>query len=1076
MSQSRQDWRRRNVLGIDRRRMHTHNPIRSSDPVLKRQRIWDIVTDQLLTRIHYSLIPAGGMNQTLRVIDEPMVRLLDLGATVAITQMAQCLRLRQRPVDIIKNTPLVHKVWSITMLSRITILVFACLDHSFQPAYGQDGVDFFERKIRPVLVQECYSCHSAEAKKHKGGLLLDTKRGVLDGGDTGPAIVAGKPNESLLIKAIRYSDPDLRMPPKKKLSPDVIADFEKWVAMGAPDPRTETAKIDAHKYPSVEEGRKFWAFQPVKMPAIPKVNDAAWPRNDIDRFLLGRLEEKNLKPSPAADRATLLRRLYFALIGMPPSPMEIDEFVNDHSPDAVVRVVDRLLASPHFGERWGRHWLDVARFAESSGGGRTQLFKDAWRFRDYVINAFNTDKPFTLFITEQLAGDLLTAKSPEERYWQLVATAFLLLGPTNFERQDKPSLEMDVIDEQIDTMGKAFLGMTIGCARCHDHKFDPIPTRDYYALAGIFKSTKFIVHSNVSRWMERPLPAQNPELETAIQKHDVAVAALKRQIQFVKAKNPKAGVVTETVKGTPLDPKDLPGIVIDDTQARKVGAWKHSTFTGHYIGEGYLYDDRGMKGEKTLTFQPEFSESGIYEVRLAYLPYANRADKVQVRVFHREGDDTVFVNQKQQPPIDGRFISLGRFRFTKGNQWFVMISTEGANGHVVADAVQFLPEAIADKQLAAQALKEAKEPSLARPANLAELEARLKALEKSAPQRPMAMAVADGDKIGDFHVCIRGIVHNKGEIAPRGFLQVTIPPRANALRLAKNESGRRELAQWIASLDNPLTARVYVNRVWYHLFGAGIVRTLDNFGSTGEPPSHPELLDYLAAKFSSPLPTGGEGPGVRGGFGWSTKKLIREIVLSRAYEMSSEPNADGMKADPENRLFWRMNRQRLDAESIRDTILCVSGQLDRSTMGNTIKKGTVAERDYVFDDVRRSVYTPIFRNRLLELFEVFDFPDPNMVAGKRNVSTVPTQALFLMNSPFIMTQARIAATLSLKDNNKDTERIDDAYRKSLGRLPTHRERELALAYLDVPLPEQRLGAWERFYQALFACVDFRYVN
>jgi hypothetical protein len=965
------------------------------------------------------------------------------------------------------------------MLSRITILVSACLALSLQPAHAQDGLDFFERKIRPVLVQECYSCHSAAAKKHKGGLFVDTKHGLLAGGDTGPAIVPGKPNESLLIKAIRYADPDLRMPPKTKLAAEVIADFEKWVAMGAPDPRIGAAKIDAHKYPSVEEGRKFWAFQPVKMPAVPKVKDAAWPRNDIDRFLLGKIEEKNLKPSPATDRATLLRRVYFALIGMPPTPDEVDAFLKDcnsalstqHS--ALERVVDRLLASPHFGERWGRHWLDVARFAESSGGGRTQLFKDAWRFRDYVINAFNTDKPFTQFILEQLSGDLLAAKSPEERYWQLVATAFLLLGPTNFERQDKPILEMDVIDEQIDTMGKAFLGMTIGCARCHDHKFDPIPTKDYYALAGIFKSTKFIVHSNVSRWMERPLPAQNPDLEAAIQKHDVAVAALKKQIQLVKAKNPKAGDVTEIVKGTPLDPKDLPGIVIDDTQAKKVGAWKHSVFTGHYIGEGYLYDDRGMKGEKTLTFQPEFTESGIYEVRLAYLPHVNRADKVQVRIFHREGDDTVYVNQKQQPPIDGRFISLGRFRFTKGNQWFVMLSTDGANGHVVADAVQFLPEAIADKQLAAQTPKVSKQSTDVGKLSLAELEAQLKSLEKNTPQRSMAMAVADGDKIGDFHVCIRGIVHNKGEIAPRGFLQVAT--RGAMPKLGTKESGRRELAQWIASPDNPLTALVYVNRVWHHLFGAGIVRTLDNFGSTGELPSHPELLDYLAAKFSSPLPTEGEGPGVRGGFGWSTKNLIRAIVLSRAYAMSSEPNADGMKADPENRLFWHMNRQRLDAESIRDTILCVSGQLDRTTMGNTIKKGTVAERDYVFDDVRRSVYTPIFRNRLLELFEVFDFPDPNMVAGKRNVSTVPTQALYLMNSPFIMTQARNAATLSLKDNKKDPERIDDAYRKALGRLPTPRERALALAYVSVAT-EQRLAAWERFYQTLFACVDFRYVN
>ena len=480
--------------------------------------------------------------------------------------------------------------------ARLTLILLAAFVVLTPSAQSQDGVDFFERKIRPVLVEHCYSCHSAELKKNKGGLQLDTREGLLAGGDIGAAIVPGHPDKSLLIKAIRYTDSQIRMPKKYKLPDEVVADFEKWVKMGATDPRS--GKTVAKKYSSVEEGRKFWAFQAPKMPAIPKVKDGAWTHGDIDRFVLANLETKNLKPSPDVDRALLLRRLYFAIVGMPPTPAEIDAFVNDREPDAVVRVVDRLLASPHFGERWGRHWLDVARFAESSGGGRTLLFKDAWRYRDYVINSFNSDKPFTQFIMEQLAGDMLEGRTPEERYWQLVATAFLLLGPTNFERQDKPQLEMDVIDEQIDTIGKGFLGMTIGCARCHDHKFDPIPTKDYYALAGIFKSTKFIVHSNVSKWMERPLPSQNPEIELAIKKHEAEVAAVKAQIKLVKAKNPNAGVVTETIKGTPIAAKDLPGIVVDDVDARKVGAWKHSTYSGNYVGEGYLYDDRGMKDEE----------------------------------------------------------------------------------------------------------------------------------------------------------------------------------------------------------------------------------------------------------------------------------------------------------------------------------------------------------------------------------------------------------------------------------------------------------------------------------------------
>lgn len=945
------------------------------------------------------------------------------------------------------------------MIRRAT-LVWAALLVFASISQANPGIDFFEKKIRPVLSEHCYSCHSAE-KRQRANLLLDTKEGVLKGGDTGPAIVTGKPDESLLIKAIRYDDPELKMPPKGKLSAEIIADLEKWVAMGAPDPRSGTVKV-AHKYVDVETGRKFWAFQPPKMPAIPQVKDRAWPRNDIDRILLGGLEAKGLKPARNADPATLLRRLYFVLIGLPPTPEEIEQFEKSSSRDpqaAVVGVVDRLLASPHFGERWGRHWLDVARFAESSGGGRSLLFKDAWRYRDYVINAFNSDMPYTQFITEQFAGDLLEAKTPEERYRQLVATAFLLLGPHNYESQDKPILEMDIIDEQIDTMGKVFLGMTIGCARCHDHKFDPIPTKDYYALAGIFKSTKFIVHSNVSQWTVRPLPVP-PEQEIVIKKFDAEIAALKEQLKLAKGNAPKVVAVETGVKGTPIAVKDLPGIVVDDSQAKKVGNWKYSRFNNNYIGDGYLFDDRAMKGEKTLTFQPEFTKTGFYEVRLAYNASPSRADKVEVRVFHTDGDDTIYVNQKQPPPIDGRFISLGRYRFEQGNQWFVMVTTEKANGHVIADAVQFLSDDDL-KRLSEKPVAKSGDIAKIAPFHLAtvqELEAKLKRLEDAAPARPTTMAVSDADKVSDFYVCMRGNVHNKGETVRRGFLQVAT---VGMMPEIGQESGRRELAAWLASADNPLTARVLVNRLWHHAFGAGIVRTADNFGATGELPANPELLDYLAVRFVQE--------------GWSVKKMIREILLSHAFQMSCDTNEAGVKADPENRLLWRMNRRRVDAETLRDTMLVVSGKLDRTSLGDNIKPGTTVERDYKFEDTRRSVYTPIFRNRLLEIFEVFDFPDPNIVAGKRNISTVPTQALYLMNNPFVMTQARYAAQAALdRKDADDAARIEHAYRQCLGRAPTEREREVAIAYVSAG--DDRLAAWERFYQALFACLDFRYVN
>ncbi len=950
------------------------------------------------------------------------------------------------------------------MRRRVTVLALVVVIGlpAVGTAAGGDGIEFFEKKIRPVLVEHCYKCHSAAAKKDRGGLALDTKAGVLKGGDTGPLLVPGKPADSLLLKAIHYTDPDLRMPPKGKLPASVIADLARWVAMGTPDPRT--IAVARTKGQESWEAKKSWAFYPPRRHPVPAVKDAAWPRAPLDRFLLSKLEEKGLMAAPPADRRTLLRRANFDLLGLPPTPHEVDDFLGDTSPQAFAKVVDRLLASPHFGERWGRHWLDVARFAESSGGGRSLLFKDAWRYRDYVIRAFNNDRPYDVFIKEQIAGDLLPATTPEQRRELLIATAFLLLGPTNYERQDKPILEMDVIDEQLDTLGKAFLGMTIGCARCHDHKFDAIPTKDYYALAGILKSTKAMVHANVSRWMEQPLPMTAVQ-EQAVRQHDKVVAALKERIRLAKLADQKAGKEVGPVfaKGA-VAASTLPGIVVDDTQAKRVGPWKASKFTGSYIGDGYLYDDRSVKGEKTLTFVPEFSKGGFYEVRLAYVAHVNRATNVPVRVFHADGEETVRVNQRQAPPIDGRFLSLGRYRFEPGSQWFVMLSTAGTNGHVVADAVQFLPD-----EARRAAVKPPAPPTPGakgkRPAaDWRALEAELKRLVASGPPRPMAMAVAEGEKVEDCHICVRGNYHNRGPKVPRGFLQALTPAGA-PFTIPAHESGRRQLADWLASPDNPLTARVMVNRIWHHLFGAGLVRTVDNFGNTGEAPSHPELLDHLALRFVEQ--------------GWSVKKMIREIMLSRAYQLSSaspSPAAVVHKIDPENRLLSRMNRRRLDAESLRDAMLLVSGGLDRTAGGPTIRTGTTAERDYRFEDTRRSVYTPIFRNHLLELFEAFDFPDPNVCLGRRNVSTVSTQALFLMNSPFVMEQARRAAgSLLMVPKLDDVGRVELAYRRALGRLPGTRERTLALAFVG-QAPGPRVATWGQLYQTLFACIDFRYVD
>jgi cytochrome c553 len=913
------------------------------------------------------------------------------------------------------------------------------------------GIEFFEKKIRPILAEHCYQCHSAEAqagKKLKAGLFLDSRTGLLKGGDSGPAVISGKGAESLLIKALRY-DGDPRMPPRRKLPDDVIADFLTWVNMGAPYPegvaKTEPGK--ARKI-DIEEGRKFWAYQEPRKIALPDVKDRAWPRADLDRFILARLEAKGINPAADADRTTLVRRLYYDLIGLPPTPEEIDAFVNDRSADAYEKLVDRLLASPHFGERWGRHWLDVARYAESLTL-RGFVMKEAWRYRDYVIDAFNQDLPFDQFIREQIAGDLLPAATPAERRRQLVATTILTLGNTNLEEQDKKQLEMDVVDEQLDTISRAFLAQTIGCARCHDHKFDPIPTRDYYALAGILRNARTLEHANVSKWLEVPLPVE-PAEAAVLAKHESAVAALQARIKELKGQTGKT-----TRRSGAVAAKDLPGIVVDDTQALKVGEWKVSQATGAYVGSGYVHDLDTGKGDKTITFQPELPSAGKYEVRLAYSHASNRAASVPVTIFSADGEKTIHINQQLEPPIEGLFVSLGQYHFEKNNQGHVLIANEGTKGHVIADAVVFIPVEKLDMAKPSGDKKPAGDGAL-----LKSLEAELKKLQETGPRRQMAMTVQEEKQLKEMQVHIRGSVHNLGEKVPRGFLQVA--SHGSLPALPANQSGRRELGEWLASADNPLTARVIANRTWHWLFGSGLVRTTDNFGTTGELPSHPELLDYLAIRLVED--------------GWSGKKLIRQIVLSHTYRQAATAPSAAMAADPENRLFGRMNRRRLDAECIRDTMLSVSGKLDLRMAGPSFAATLNSDYGYKHMDSRRSVYAPVFRNALPELFEVFDFADPSVSTGRRNVSTVAPQALFLMNHPFVLEQARhAAARLRAEKGLDDDGRITRAYRLALGRQPTEAERRIALKFVggESKDPEK---AWALFYQALFASMDFRYVN
>jgi hypothetical protein len=915
-----------------------------------------------------------------------------------------------------------------------------------------DGIGFFEQKIRPVLVKECYGCHSAGAKKVRGGLRLDTRAALLAGGDSGPALVPGKPEESLILEALRHDG--LEMPPESKLPDSVVGDFERWITLGAPDPRDGQA-VPVRAGIDLEAGRRLWSYQPPRKHTPPAVARGDWPQTDIDRFLLAALEARKLQPVSDADRATLARRVAFDLVGMPPTPEEIDAFVADPAPDAYERLVDRLLASPHFGERWGRHWLDVVRFGESLTL-RGFVFKEAWRYRDYVIEAFAADQPYNQFIAQQIAGDLLPATCVAEKRRQRIATTFLVLGNNNLEEQDKGQLRMDVVDEQLDTLGKAFLAQTIGCARCHDHKFDPIPTRDYYALAGILRNAKALEHANVSKWLDVPLPME-PGREAEFQRHETAVAAIENRIKQIRKEH---GLVA--AKGA-VAANTLPGVVVDDSQARKVGMWTESRAVGYFIGSGYLHDDNTSKGEATLTFQPELPEAATYEVRLAYNSSSNRARAVPVTIFSADGETTVPVDMQAEPPIDGRFISLGRHRFERNGQGYVLVSNEGTKGTVVADAVQFLPIEGdgASRTAAAPASSGAS-------TELRNLEAKLKRLKAAAPKRELAMSVVEEAKIEDAKVHIRGSVHNLGELAPRGFLQVatsgTLPP------LPENESGRRELAAWLTARDNPLTARVIVNRVWHWLFGAGLVRTTDNFGTTGETPSHPELLDDLAVRFMED--------------GWSIKTLVRRIVLSHAYRLAASDDRRARAADPENRLLWRMNRRRLDAECIRDTILAVSGQLKQEMGGPDFATDLATDYGFQHSSTRRSVYAPVFRNALPELFDAFDFADPSMVVGRRNVSTVAPQALYLMNHPFILEQSRHAARrlLSETKSGRNESRIERAYRLALGRVPSQGELRIATEFLDRSEdagdgasagPEE---AWALVFQALFATIDFRYID
>lgn len=892
---------------------------------------------------------------------------------------------------------------------------------------------FFEAEVRPLLQEHCYSCHSEDSGKRKGGLWLDRREGWQVGGDAGPSIVPGDVEKSLLIQTIRYGDSNLQMPPKTKLPAEAIGVLEKWVAMGAPDPR-DAAMAGAVRKDAIdfEKARQGWAFRPLEPVEAPRSEPVEWAWTPVDRFLERGYHEGGVQPAPDADPAELIRRASYDLTGLPPTREQVEAFVSDPTRERFAAFVDELLSRPSFGEKWGRHWLDVARYSDSNGGDRNFTFYQAWRYRNWVIDSFNRDLSYYDFVRAQLAGDLLEAKTPEEKAGGLIGSTFLALGPKMLTERDKEKLWMDTADEQIDTMGRAFLGLTLGCARCHDHKFDPVSQEDYYAVAGIFRSTEVVTGTrngcvNVASWIERPLPIGG-EIEEEVTRK-VKRLELAMRLTVEKGFKKKAGGKM-TAMNLPLA-----GVLYDDSDAELVGEWKTSTLFSHRVGPGYVHDNKEGKGEKRVIFRGSLPESGVYEVRVAYSADDRRSPRVPVRILGKARHEAI-LDQTKAPSIAGLFEPIGRFEFEKGGECRVIIETGGTEDRfVIVDAVQFI--AVKDIEREQEAIDsmdpEDFDPLLTM--SEGELKKTLEGLINDLKDDPVVMAPRDAADSDDTHLRVRGEVGQLGPKVPRNFLTVLHP--GEAPRIAEGESGRRELAEWITAPENALLNRVVVNRVWHHLFGRGIVETVDNFGRLGSGPTHPDLLESLAFSFRKD--------------GGSFKKLIRELILTRAYQLDSD-DAAGQEKDPSNRWFARQNHRRLTAEEIRDSALFLAGELDPTPAEATASPyGVDLDKPMDFGKSRkRTVYLPVARNNPATELAVFDAANPDLVSGRRPQTTVPTQALYLLNSDFIHARAAKLGALAVEfasAKGVPGSEVDWLYETLLGRSPNPVERERGLGLI-----------------------------
>ena len=858
-----------------------------------------------------------------------------------------------------------------------------------EPAGAQ--LDFFENKIRPIFADNCYKCHSPANGKIKGGLELDWKSGWEKGGDSGPAIVPGDPEKSLLLKAVRYTDPDLQMPPKgEKLSDAQINDLVAWIKMGAPDPRvTRPTATATAGYGG--KGKDHWSFKPLKKPTPASVKGEAWVKNDVDRFVLARLEENGMTPNDPADKRTLIRRVYYDLIGLPPTEDEVMTFLTDDSPPAFEKVVDKLLSSPHYGERWGRHWLDVARYSDSKGQFNRQressIYPYAWTYRDYVIKAFNDDKPYNRFIMEQLAADKLP---PANDKTSLAALGFLTLGD---HFNGNPN---DVINDRIDVTSKAFLGLTVSCARCHDHKFDPIPQADYYSLHGIFASS-------VEPEMKPVISAVNTNYQDYLARR----AELDARVQTVR---------TQSVAAAFGEYKRFGGVYLFATRLPEKERSAYLTKNGAEPGllKNWQRITQGGGRQAASVFAPWNMLSRIPEQRfveqsrriLANLDRNERARQLNPYV--------IKALKGAAPRSMAELAALyGNLLANPDPAWQTVVST------LLGDvALRVLPNKQRGQFFA-----------------LREQSDMLEMVHPGAPARATTLVDAPNPK--DSPIFIRGEAENPGDVVPRRFLEVLSGPNRPAF---KNGSGRLELAMSIANKTNPLTPRVLVNRVWQHHFGEGFVTTPDDFGNQSAPPSHPELLDYLASRFMEE--------------GWSIKKLHKLILLSATYQQSSKNNPAYAEKDPFNRLLWRANVRRLEFEPLRDSILYLGGELDLTVGGHPIdlSEGTHMTQKrfqailnrygkvHLPTAPRRTVYGYVDRADLVEVLNTFDFASPDMPTGKRYETTVPQQALFLMNSPLVIEQVRnVVERKEFKQQKTDEDRVRYLYELFFQRRPTQEE-------------------------------------